>query len=180
MIWQGICSCGSKSRAYVVKVNLNQDVHIKECLSKRLLPFTRSLANWKILGYRQESFECERLSLQKRWRMLWKWTFFAGKIKQSDVQRLMSSINKWVRAFIRNEVYSICSLNTSKVRQIKIPNQLKSWKLMKYEESYEVPKVRQFDVCHPSSIVRFQLFLLDEFPIETLIWFDWLGKIFYW
>lgn len=42
MIWQGICSCGLKSRAYLDQGNMNHLVYIKECLGKRLLPFIRS------------------------------------------------------------------------------------------------------------------------------------------
>lgn len=42
LIWQGICSCGLKSRAYIAVGNMNKSVYISECLQKRLKPFIRS------------------------------------------------------------------------------------------------------------------------------------------
>lgn len=42
MIWQAICSCGIKSRAYVMTGTMNAELYIKECLQKRLLPVIRS------------------------------------------------------------------------------------------------------------------------------------------
>lgn len=41
LLWQAICSCGLKSRAFVTSSTLNSDVYIKECLQARLLPFYR-------------------------------------------------------------------------------------------------------------------------------------------
>lgn len=41
MIWQAICSCGKKSRAFVTSSTLNSNVYIEECLEKRLLPFIK-------------------------------------------------------------------------------------------------------------------------------------------
>lgn len=41
MIWQAICSCGLKSKAFVTDSTINSDIYIKECLQKRLLPFIR-------------------------------------------------------------------------------------------------------------------------------------------
>lgn len=41
MIWQAICSCGLKSRAFVTSSTLTSDVYIQECLEKRLLPFIK-------------------------------------------------------------------------------------------------------------------------------------------
>lgn len=148
MIWQGICSCGRKSRAYVVRGNMNQDVYIKECLTKRLLPFIRShdcsciffpdLASchyaratlaWynantiAFVGKNMNPPNCpEFRPIERYWaivknllnknggscknaeEMLKKWNYFAGKLGLSDVQKLMGSIKRRVRAFIRNEV----------------------------------------------------------------------------
>ena len=42
LMWQAICSCGLRSRAFVTSSTLNSDVYIKECLQARLLPFYRS------------------------------------------------------------------------------------------------------------------------------------------
>ena len=42
LLWQAICSCGLRSRAFVTSSTLNSDVYIKECLQARLLPFYRS------------------------------------------------------------------------------------------------------------------------------------------
>lgn len=39
MVWQAICTCGERSAAYIAKGSLKADVYIKECLTKRLLPF---------------------------------------------------------------------------------------------------------------------------------------------
>jgi transposase len=48
MIWQGICSCGRKSHAYIVCGNMNADLYIKECLKKRLLPLLNLLSFYLI------------------------------------------------------------------------------------------------------------------------------------
>lgn len=42
MIWQGICSCGIKSRGFVTTSTINAKLYIDECLKKRLLPVIRS------------------------------------------------------------------------------------------------------------------------------------------
>lgn len=42
MIWQGICSCGLKTRPFVTNQTMTSVLYIKECLEKRLLPFIRS------------------------------------------------------------------------------------------------------------------------------------------
>lgn len=41
-LWQAVCSCGLKSRAFVTSSTLNSDIYINECLQKRLLPLIRS------------------------------------------------------------------------------------------------------------------------------------------
>lgn len=41
LIWQAICTCGLKSQPYVTSSTLTTDLYIKECLTKRLLPFIR-------------------------------------------------------------------------------------------------------------------------------------------
>jgi hypothetical protein len=41
MIWQGLCSCGLKTRAFVTTLNVSSDLYQKECLEKRLLPLIR-------------------------------------------------------------------------------------------------------------------------------------------
>jgi hypothetical protein len=41
MIWQAICSCGMKSKAFITSRTMNSDLYMKECLEKRLLPFIR-------------------------------------------------------------------------------------------------------------------------------------------
>jgi hypothetical protein len=41
MVWQAICGCGSRSSSFITSKTINQDVYIKECLQKRLLPFAR-------------------------------------------------------------------------------------------------------------------------------------------
>lgn len=38
LVWQGICSCGYMTKPFVTKGILNQELYIKECLQKRLLP----------------------------------------------------------------------------------------------------------------------------------------------
>ena len=42
MIWQGICSCGMKSRSFVTSSTMNAQLYIKECLERRVLPLIRS------------------------------------------------------------------------------------------------------------------------------------------
>jgi len=41
LIWQAICSCGLKSKAFVTSKTLNSELYMKECLEKRLLPFIK-------------------------------------------------------------------------------------------------------------------------------------------
>lgn len=41
LIWQAICSCGLKSRAFITVGTINQEVYQTQCLQKRLLPFLR-------------------------------------------------------------------------------------------------------------------------------------------
>ena len=38
MVWQAICSCGKRSTPFVNSKTMNQDVYIKECLQKRIIP----------------------------------------------------------------------------------------------------------------------------------------------
>lgn len=39
LIWQGICSCGEKTRPFVTSSMMTSDIYVKECLTKRVLPF---------------------------------------------------------------------------------------------------------------------------------------------
>lgn len=41
MIWQGICSCGLKTKVFITSHTMTSKVYIKECLKKRILPFIR-------------------------------------------------------------------------------------------------------------------------------------------
>lgn len=41
LIWQGICSCGKKTDAFIAKGTINADLYLQECLKKRVLPFIR-------------------------------------------------------------------------------------------------------------------------------------------
>lgn len=41
MIWQGICSCGEKTKVFVTKESMNTELYKKECLEKRVLPFIK-------------------------------------------------------------------------------------------------------------------------------------------
>lgn len=41
MVWQATCSCGLQSASFMINKTMNQDVYIKECLQKRLLPLIR-------------------------------------------------------------------------------------------------------------------------------------------
>lgn len=41
LVWQGICSCGLKTRAFVTSGTMTSELYMKECLEKRLLPFIR-------------------------------------------------------------------------------------------------------------------------------------------
>lgn len=42
LVWQAICSCGMKSNIFVTNKNMTQDLYIKECLQKRLLPMMKN------------------------------------------------------------------------------------------------------------------------------------------
>lgn len=39
MIWQGLCTCGLKTAAYVTNANMTSNLYQKECLEKIVLPF---------------------------------------------------------------------------------------------------------------------------------------------
>ena len=41
LIWQAICTCGKKYSIFYTKGTINKDIHIEECLKKRLLPLYR-------------------------------------------------------------------------------------------------------------------------------------------
>lgn len=41
LLWQAICECGDKSSVFVTKGTIRQEIYIKDCLKKRLLPFIR-------------------------------------------------------------------------------------------------------------------------------------------
>lgn len=42
LIWQALCSCGKKSRAFVTTSTLNAELYTKKCLNERLLPLINS------------------------------------------------------------------------------------------------------------------------------------------
>lgn len=42
MVWQGICSCGKKTKVFITGSTMNGQVYKKECLQKRILPFIKS------------------------------------------------------------------------------------------------------------------------------------------
>lgn len=42
MIWQGICSCGQKTKVFLTDKTMTSEVYKKECLQKRILPFIRA------------------------------------------------------------------------------------------------------------------------------------------
>lgn len=42
LVWQAICTCGKRSKAFITTGTINSEIYIKECLQKRLLPFLRS------------------------------------------------------------------------------------------------------------------------------------------
>lgn len=41
LIWQGICSCGLKSDAFVTHGTINGELYLEECMKKRLLPLIK-------------------------------------------------------------------------------------------------------------------------------------------
>lgn len=41
LVWQAICTCGMRSDVFITSLNLNQDIYMKECLEKRVLPMIR-------------------------------------------------------------------------------------------------------------------------------------------
>ena len=41
LVWQAICQCGLKCTPFVATGTINQDIYVKECLQKRLLPLIR-------------------------------------------------------------------------------------------------------------------------------------------
>lgn len=41
LVWQAICQCGLRSKAFFTTENLNAELYRKECLQKRLLPIIR-------------------------------------------------------------------------------------------------------------------------------------------
>lgn len=45
LIWQALCSCGRKSRAFITPRTLNSEIYIKKCLNERLLPLIRQHAS---------------------------------------------------------------------------------------------------------------------------------------
>lgn len=42
LLWQAICTCGKRSKAFVTTGSINSQIYTTECLQKRLLPFLRS------------------------------------------------------------------------------------------------------------------------------------------
>lgn len=41
LVWQGICSCGLKTKSFVTKGTITADLYLDMCLQKKLLPFIR-------------------------------------------------------------------------------------------------------------------------------------------
>ena len=41
LVWQAICTCGLKSSIFIASGTVNQEIYVKECLNKRLLPFLK-------------------------------------------------------------------------------------------------------------------------------------------
>ncbi|XP_055598132.1 uncharacterized protein LOC129747802 [Uranotaenia lowii] len=41
LVFQAICTCGLKSSIFIASVTVNQEIYVKECLNKRLLPFLK-------------------------------------------------------------------------------------------------------------------------------------------
>lgn len=42
LIWQAICTCGLKSKAFITTGTVNQEIYVNKCLKKCLLPFINS------------------------------------------------------------------------------------------------------------------------------------------
>lgn len=152
MVWQAICSCGLKSKAFITSLRMNSKLYIEECLEKRLLPFIRAhkcpvlfwpdlaschysqavLAwceshkvvilpnhanppNWPEFRPIEPFWAIVKRSLKKSQGCVKdakslevKWKIHAGKVDRSLVQRMMASIKKKVRFFIRgNDINKI-------------------------------------------------------------------------
>lgn len=45
MVWQAICQCGKVSSPFVTNKTMNQEIYLKECLKKRLLPLIKEHSN---------------------------------------------------------------------------------------------------------------------------------------
>lgn len=147
MIWQAICSCGIKSRAFVTSSKMDRHLYMKECLQKRLLPVIRShscpvkfwpdlaschYANDTMQWYKDNKVDvipknmnppnCPKLRpIEEFWaivkgklkknggavkdakQMLQKWNLHAGKVTDDTVQRMMGSVTRRVREFIRTK-----------------------------------------------------------------------------
>ena len=41
LVWQSICSCGKRSQPFISTGTINQEIYLKECLQKRLLPLLK-------------------------------------------------------------------------------------------------------------------------------------------
>lgn len=145
LIWQGICSCGLKSKIFVTSSTMNKEVYMKECLQKRLLPMiqlhTHPVIFWPDLAschYAKDTqiwYETNQVEyIPKKWnppncpdlrpieifwaivkqkllksggttttaeKMRQKWKKHADTVDKELVQRLMSSIKRKTRRFIR-------------------------------------------------------------------------------
>lgn len=145
MIWQGICSCGKKTRPFVTSSMMNSDIYIEECLKKRVLPFIRQhrvpVKFWPDLAschYSKKTVEfymsnnidfvlkdcnppnCPQFRpIEKFWAIVKaklkknagvvenikamhaKWIYFSEKVMATVVQKLMGSIKRKVRNYLR-------------------------------------------------------------------------------
>lgn len=145
LIWQGICSCGRKTRPFITTSTMKSENYINECLIKRVLPFIRqhrgAVKFWPDLAschYSKKTVEWYQSNgvdfipkhmnppntpqfrpIEKYWAivkaklkknggvvrevkaMYAKWTYFSRKVTNEVVQRLMGSIKRRVRKYIR-------------------------------------------------------------------------------
>jgi hypothetical protein len=145
LIWQALCSCGLKTRAFVTTSNVSSELYQKECLEKRVLPHIRNhqgpVKFWPDLAschyskstlkfYEDQAIDFvpknfnppnspELRPIERYWalmkrklfktggavkdtaNLLRKWNLHAYSFAISSVQKLMGSINRKTRKFIR-------------------------------------------------------------------------------
>jgi hypothetical protein len=147
MLWQGLCSCGLKTRVFVTSSNMNSNLYQKECLEKRVLPFIRQhrqpvkfwpdlaschYSNSTMQWYEDNNVDiipkdfnppnCPELRpIEKYWaivkrklmksggsadtveKLRHKWCTHADTVSKESVQKLMGTIKKKTREFIRGK-----------------------------------------------------------------------------